>query len=253
MKKTFLLLLLILVSASATLAQGSNDYNKWDIYGGYSLNRVESNLSQASFTSAGGTQTFTNLCSAATGQQIGPNSQQFFCKRRNANGLEGAVTYNISRYVGVQGDFTAHFKSTSYLDTFTPPGVKQTLSNRERLYNVLGGIQIKNNRRDARIKPFARALVGFARYTNQQSQTLDLFPQFNFTIQDRDTRFALKVGGGLDLRAGKRIDIRLISFDYNPVFAGNRNPRSVSGPFTAVSFTGRTANNYTIGAGIVIH
>jgi len=72
-------------------------------------------------------------------------------------------------------------------------------------------------------------------------------------IQDRDTSFALKVGGGLDIRAGKRIDIRLIQVDYNPVFSGNRNARSISGPFTAVSFTGKTANNYTIGAGIVIH
>jgi hypothetical protein len=253
MKKTFLLLLFVLASASVGLAQGSNDYHRWDIYGGYSLNRTESNLTKASFTSSGGTQTFTNLCSAATGAQIGPNSQKFFCTRRNFHGFEGSVTYNVSRYVGIQGDITGHFKTQSYLDTFTPPGVKQTLNNRERLYNFLGGIQIKNNRRDARIKPFGRMLVGVARYTNEQSQTLDLFPQFNFAIQDRATSFALKVGGGLDIKAGKRIDIRLIEVDYNPVFAGNRNPRSISGPFTAVSFTGRTANNFTIGAGIVIH
>ncbi len=253
MKRIILLTILVLAFVSASQAQGSNDYHKWDIYGGYSLNRIESNLSQASFTSSSGTQTFTNLCSAATGQQIGPNSQKFFCTRRNANGLEGSVTYNVSRYVGIQGDFTAHFKSTSYLDTFTPPGVKQTLANQERLYNVLGGIQIKDNSKSKRVKPFAHALAGFARYTNRQAQTLDLFPQFNFVIQDRDTSFALKVGGGLDIKAGKRIDIRLISFDYNPVFSGNRNPRSISGPFTAVSFTGKTANNYTIGAGIVIH
>jgi hypothetical protein len=53
--------------------------------------------------------------------------------------------------------------------------------------------------------------------------------------------------------AGRRIDIRVIEMDYHPVFAGDRNPRSVAGPFTSVSFTGRTAHNFTIGAGIVIH
>lgn len=253
MRKLCLLSLFVLASASVGLAQGADDYNKWEVYGGYSLARVESNITRASFTSANGTQTFTDLCSAATGQEIGPNSQKFFCTRRNFNGFEGSVSYNVSKYIGVKGDFTAHFKSQSFVDKFTPPGVTQTLANTERLYNFLGGLQIKNNSRSARIKPFAHALAGFARYTNRQQQTLDLFPQFNFVIEDRDTSFAMKVGGGLDIRAGKRIDIRVIELDYNPVFAGDRQPKSVSGPFTNVSLTGRTANNFTIGFGIVIH
>lgn len=253
MKRTFLLSILILASASAALAQGSNDYHKWDIYGGYSLGRMESNVNSASFTSSGGTETFSNLCSKATGDMIGPNFQKFFCSRRNFNGVEGAVTYNVSRYVGIKADFTGHFKSQTYVDKFTPPGVTQTVSNQERLYNVLGGIQIKDNSTAKRAKPFAHALVGFARYTNRQAQTLDLFPQFNFVIQDRETSFALKLGGGLDIRAGKRIDIRAIQIDYNPMFAGNRRAKSISGPFNPVNFTGRTTQNFTVGAGIVIH
>ena len=253
MKRIFLLSLLILVSASAALAQGSNDYHKWDIYGGYSLGRMESNISSASFTSAGGTQTFTNLCSAATGQEIGPNSQKFFCTRRNFNGVEGSVTRNVSKYVGLQGDVSGHFKSQAFVDVFNPPGATQTLANEERLWQFLGGIQIKNNQRDARVKPFARALVGFARYTNRQSQTIDIFPAFNFVIEDRETSAALKLGGGLDVRVSKHVDIRVVQIDYNPVFAGDRNPKSVSGPFSTVRFNGTTANNFTIGFGIVIH
>jgi opacity protein-like surface antigen len=252
MKKTLLLTFLILACASAGLAQSSDDYHKWDIYGGYSLGRFERNLDSASFTGLGGTQTFTNLCSTATGDIIGPNSQHFFCDRRSFNGVEGAVTYNVSKYVGIKGDFTAHFKSQTYVDIFTPPGITQTLSNHERLYQALGGIQIKDNRAARRFKPFAHALVGFARYTNQQEQTVDLFPVANFVIEDRETSFAMKLGGGLDIRVGKRLDIRVVQVDYNPVFAGDRNPRTITGPFT-VSFTGRTANNFTIGAGIVIH
>ena len=253
MRKLWLLSLFILATASLGLAQSSDDYNKWEVYGGYSLGRFESNITKASFTSSNGTQTFTDLCSAATGQQIGPNSQKFFCTRRNFNGLEGSITYNLSRYIGIKGDFTGHFKTQSFVDRFTPPGVTQTLANTEHLYNFLAGVQIKNNSRSARIKPFAHALAGFARYTNRQQQTLDLFPQFNFTIEDRETSFAMKLGGGLDIRAGKRLDIRVIEVDYNPVFAGDRNPRSIAGPFTSVSFTGRTANNFTVGFGIVIH
>src|SRR5580765_388677 len=249
MKEICLLSLFMIVSASAALAQ--NDYHKWDIYGGYSLGRFETNVNGASFTSGGGTQTFSNLCSTTTGDMIGPNFQKFFCTRRNFNGVEGAVAYNVSKYVGIKGDFTAHFKSQGYTDNFAP--VTQVISNKERLYQFLGGIQIKNNRRDARVKPFAHVLGGFARYTNRQAQTLDLFPQFNFVIQDRETSFAMKLGGGLDVRVSKRIDIRVIQVDYNPVFAGDRGAKIISGSFNPITFTGRTAHNFTIGAGIVIH
>jgi hypothetical protein len=253
MNKVWILAILILGCAQFAFGQGADDYNKVEVYGGYSLGRFQNNINSASFTSVGGTQTFTNLCSAATGQEIGPNSQKFFCTRRNFNGFDGSITYNVSKYVGIKADFTAHFKTQSFVDKFTPPGVTQTLSNTERLYNFLGGVQVKNNSKEKRIKPFAHALVGMARYTNRQQQTLDLFPQFNFTIQDRETSLALKLGGGLDIRAGKNIDIRVIEIGYNPVFAGDRHPQSISGPFTSVTFAGKTAHNFTVGVGIVIH
>jgi hypothetical protein len=251
MKKIWLLAITMLAAATIANAQGSKDYDKWDIYGGYSLGRFTSNVNQATFNSAGGPEVFSALCSVATGQMLGPNSQKFFCARRNFNGFEGSIARN-SRHIGIVGDFTAHFKKTHYLDNFTPPGVNQTLDNEERFYQFLGGMQFKLKPRSARVKPFAQVLAGFARYTNRQSQTIDLFPQFNFTLQDRVTSFAMKVGGGLDIRAGKRIDVRVIQVDYNPVFAKDRNPERISGPFTA-SFVGRTMNGLTIGAGIVIH
>jgi hypothetical protein len=250
-----LLLLAVLIAACAPIAfaQGTDDYNKLEVYAGYSLGRVKTNINSASFTSGGGTETFTNLCSNATGDMLGHTFQRFFCTHRSFSGFDGSITYNVSKYVGIKGDFTGHSKTEAFVDNFTPPGVNQTVSNQERLYNFLGGVQIKNNSKTARLKPFAHALAGVARYTNRQRQTLDLFPQFNFTIEDRVTSFALKLGGGLDLRMGKRIDLRVFEFDYNPVFAGDRNPKSISGPFTGVSFKGKTAHNYSIGVGIVIH
>jgi hypothetical protein len=250
--KSVCLLLLVLASASVSLAQGSNDYNKVDIYAGYSMGRFTSNVHQATFTSAGGSQTFSALCSQATGEEIGPNSQKFFCARRNFNGFDASVTGNVSRYLGITGNVTGHWKKTSYLDNFTPPGVNQTLANDEKLWSFLAGVQLKDNSRSKRVKPFGHVLAGFARYSNKQSQTLDLFPAFNFTIDDRFTGFAMKIGGGLDIKVGKRVDIRVIQADYTPVFAKDRNPERISGPFTP-SLVGRTMNGLTIGAGIVIH
>jgi len=244
--------LLIVACPVFGLAQGSRNYNRFEVYGGFSASQVESTVNQASFTGLGGTQTFTNLCSTQTGAVVGPNFQSFFCTRRNFNGFDASATFNITKYIGIKGNVTGHFRSQNYVDRFNPPGLTQTIDNQERLYQFLGGIQIKNNSKSARFKPFAHALAGFARYTNRQSQDLDLFPFANFTIEDRETSLAMKLGGGIDLRAGKRFDVRVIEIDYHPVFAGNRNPRSIAGPFT-VNFGGKTAHNFTIGIGLVIH
>jgi opacity protein-like surface antigen len=252
MRKFWLLLILTVACPMGGLAQGSKDYNKFEVYGGFSASQAESTVTQASFTGLGGTQTFTNLCSPQTGDVIGPNFQSFFCTRRNFNGFDASATFNVTKYIGIKGNVTGHFRSQSYVDRFNPPGLTQTIVNKERLYHFLGGIQIKNNSTTKRAKPFAHALVGFARYTNRQSQDLDLFPFANFTIEDRETSFAMKLGGGIDLRAGKRFDVRVIEIDYNPIFAGNRNPRAIAGPFS-VSFGGNTAHNFTIGIGLVIH
>jgi len=243
----------LLTIGGLSVSAQTNDYNKLEGYVGYSAARFKTNLESASFTSNSGTQTFSSLCSAATGEMIGVNSQKFFCERRTFHGFDASITYNLTRYIGIKGNVDGHFKSSAFVDKFTPPGVTQTLANEERLYNFLGGIQIKDNSRTTRIKPFAHLLAGVARYTNRQSQILDLFPQFNFTINDSVTSPALKLGGGLDIRAGKRIDIRVIELDYNPIFTRDRNAQSISGPFPTVSFKGTTAHSFTIGFGIVIH
>jgi hypothetical protein len=251
-----LLPLIILLAACAPLrglAQSAGDYNRLEFYGGYSLARTESTTTSLTFVDpTGHSSTFSDLCSTATGEMLGPNSQKFFCERRNFNGFDASLTYNVTKYVGLKADVTGHFKSEQFVDVFTPPGVTQTISTRERLYQFLAGVQVKNNSRAARFKPFAHALVGAARYTARQQQDIDLFPEFNFVARDRETSFAMKLGGGLDIRAGRHVDIRVFELDYNPIFAGDRSYETVSGPFTFTS-TGRTAHNFTFGFGIVIH
>jgi len=253
MRKVTFGLLLVVASAVTASAQGSNDYHKWEGYGGYSLGRFETNAESLSFTGGGGTQTFTNLCSPATGAMIGPNSQKFFCERRSFNGFDGSVAYNVTRYVGLKGDVTGHFKSETFVDIFTPPGATQTITNKERLWNFLAGVQIKDNSPSPRIKPFGHALAGVARYTDRITQTIDLFPAFNFVVEDRETAFAMKLGGGIDVRVSNAVDIRVIEFDYNPMFAGDRRVKSISGPFDPVTFQGKSAHNFTVGFGIVVH
>jgi hypothetical protein len=249
----FQTIVVLLAACALPVIAQSDDYNKVEVFAGYSLASTKSTTASLSFTDPGGqTQTFSNLCSQQTGEMLGPNSQGFFCDRRNFNGFDASITFNLSKYVGIKGDFSGHFKKEAFVDRFNPPGLTQTITVNEKLFNFLAGVQVKNNGKTARIKPFAHALFGAARYSNTQQQTLDLFPQGNFVAEDKTTSFAMKLGGGIDIRAGKRVDIRVFGFDYNPVFGRDRDYKTVSGPFT-FSSTGKRADNIIFSFGIVIH
>ena len=241
-------LLIIGIAAGAHAA----DFNRIEWSGGYSRSRVKSNVEEITFTTpGGGTDGFTDLCSAATGEHLGTDSQRFFCKGRGFNGANVSFTYNLSRYVGIKTDLAAYTKSETFVDDFG--GIIQTIDVDEHLQTLLTGVQLKDNGSGAgRWRPFGHALAGFARYTNRQSQDIDAFPMFNFTAKDRETSLALKIGGGLDVSLTPRVDLRLIEIDYQPIFAGDRNMKTVSGPFT-FHLKGKTAANTVIGFGIVIH
>jgi Outer membrane protein beta-barrel domain len=250
-RRLLLLAALALALAPQCFAQSADDYNKVEVYGGYSLGRFKSPAASLSFTDpTGATTTFNDPCGPAATAAFGANSQKFFCERRNFNGFDASVTYNFTRYLGIKGNVTGHFRTERFIDAFPP--ATQVTDTRERLYNFLAGVQVKDNSRAARFKPFAHALAGVAHYSDRAQQTIDLFPEFNFVDDDLVTAFALKVGGGIDIRAGRRIDIRAVEFDYNPFFAGEHHGATISGPFTFASH-GKTAQNYTVGFGIVIH
>lgn len=256
MKTNYLIRILVLsnvvlvLSAAAAFAQ--SDYNKFEVYGGYSHSWVTSNTKAQNVVITGvGTLSITDMCSSAFTDDLGPNLQkQFYCSRRGFNGFDGSATYNFTKYLGVQGDFTGSYKKDRIVDT--GGGETTTVNTTERLYNFLGGIQIKNNGRDARVKPFAHVLAGAARYSATLNQTVQPDTAFSFQLHDSVTSFAMKLGGGIDVRAGRRIDIRVIEADYNPIFARDRALQAVSGPFT-VSATGKTTHNFSIGFGVVFH
>src|SRR5581483_6773488 len=85
MKRIILLTILFLAFVSASQAQGSNDYHKWDIYGGYSLNRIESNLSQASLPRAAAPRPLP-ICAAR------PPGSRLVRTRRNFSAPAGTPT-----------------------------------------------------------------------------------------------------------------------------------------------------------------
>lgn len=178
MRKLLFSVIIIACAASFSFAQ-SDDYNKVDIYAGFSHGRID----------------------------FGGSDFEGF------NGVEGAVTGNISRYVGLKGDYAFHYKS---FDAPAPFNVTA------KTHTLVGGVQFKDNSKEKKLKPFAHLMAGLAN------------GRVSGFVSDSETGFAGVIGGGLDVRLSDRVDFRLVQLDYNPTRLG-----------------GETQHNFRVGIGLV--
>jgi hypothetical protein len=215
MKNLFIAFGLALLSAGLVFGQ-STDIKKGEVYVGYSNGQID------------------------TGVDSGSSINDFFRDRENFNGFEVSGVYNLGRWFGVKGDFSAHFNSTRFNEVFPDPSGPVTVNtkNSNSLYNFLGGIQVKDNNKSGTWKPFAHALIGAAHARSKFTEltcttsTGTTCPT-GFTNETfSDTGLAGAIGGGLDIRLNDKIQIRAIQIDYNPVRIGgftNHNARFGAG------------------------
>lgn len=212
MFKTILIGTIILACASMAAAQ--SDYKKFEFFGGFSHNRVDTGLGDDD-----------------------PSFQDIIDEREGFNGFEVSATGNISRYFGLKGDFSGHFKNES----FPIPGVPgANVDIDSRLFNFLGGVQLKDNSTEGTFKPFAHALAGAAHARNSVDfndvACIAIVPSPCSPFTESETGFAAAIGGGLDIKASDRVSIRAIQVDYNPT-----------------RLFDSTQHNFRFGVGIVFH
>lgn len=155
------------------------------------------------------------------------------------HGFNLSGVYNLTRYFGIKGDFSATYKDQDITSTSTGDAGTQTIRYRANtsLYNFLGGVQFKDNGSTRRLKPFAHALVGVGHRRIGFSDfecTPDQVCAAVVSGETGRTGLAGAFGGGLDITIKKRIQFRMIQADYNPV-----------------RVFGRTEHNARFGAGIV--
>ena len=213
MVKTILIALTILTCASLAAAQ-SNDYKKFEFFAGFSHNRIDTGIGDDD-----------------------PDLGDIISEREGFNGFNTSITGNITRYVGLKADFSGHFKS----ETFPLGSIPDAVNLKSRLYNFMGGVQLKNNSTDATFKPFVHALAGVAHARNRveisNAGCIAIVPSPCPVDENlNETGFAAAFGGGIDIRASNRVDIRVIQVDYNPT-----------------RLFDSTQHNFRIGVGIVIH
>jgi hypothetical protein len=195
--RKLILVLMLAICAGVSVSAQATDYNESEFYIGYSNGQVDGSTSRFIKTS----NDFG---------EIGP--LQF-------HGVGVAGVYNFGRYFGVKGDVSATFHGGDFT---IPVNTTTTISGtgRNSLYNVLGGVQIKDNKTEGRIKPFAHFLVGLGHARTSVTSTCS--PSVNctnvfVTPSSTETGIAGAFGGGLDVRINNRFDFRVAQIDYNPV------------------------------------
>jgi opacity protein-like surface antigen len=191
---------LLLGSALLVLAQSSdpNEHPKFEFFVGYSA------LGEAN----------------STGISFGPNSNVGANYTAKA-GFETSTIGNLSKRFGIKADFSAHFNNESASGSITActpacTTVTQNFQVKTRVYNFLAGPEFKA-RNSTRFTPFAHALGGVA-HTSASFTTPG--PTVNLLLKKNDNSFAMALGGGLDIRASKRVSFRAL-MDYNPVFVND--------------------------------
>lgn len=201
MFKTLLIGITVVACASLAAAQ-SDDYKKFELFGGYSYNNISHTVGD---------------------DDLADDPAEF-------RGFNTSVGRNISRYMGLKFDFSGHFNNRTIPFGQNASGIDLNT----RVYNFLGGVQFKNNSSDAdsNFKPFFHALVGAAHIRNRVDIRNDVCVAISpvpcppdFTV--KDTGFAAAIGGGVDISVNDRIDIRLIQIDYNPTRLFDSTQRSL--------------------------
>lgn len=197
MKKQILVFCVIIIANIFTFAQNQSDeYQKAEFFAGYSNE---------------------NIIRKERGDVNGP----FINKDHlNTNGFNVSGVFNFSRFVGVKADFSGAYANSNDSILILPSNQTITFRSNNSLYNVLGGIQIKDNASSSRVKPFGYALIGagHARSKVKNITCLPTITNCQSLVTNRiETGFASAFGGGLDIKINDRLDFRIIKIDYNPI------------------------------------
>jgi len=188
-------IIFLLGGSHSAIAQPSEDDPKYELFIGFSQNRIKvQTLNDKGFPVA---------------------------ERVGFNGFDTQVTVNLKKYFGLKGDVSGHFRRD------TQPFGSLTTRSGIDLYNALVGPQVRARNR-SRFTPYAHALFGAAHSRSRIS--LSGFPE----SQRSTTRFAMAVGGGLDVSLNRHFGLRVVQVDYNPIFFSGAREDAVRYSFGVV-------------------
>ena len=143
-----------------------------------------------------------------------PNTNDFLDRRSTLQGVNGAGTLFVLGNLGLTGDVSFNRKGRE-VDV-----MGDEFSEHIDVWYFMGGPSYALPSSE-HFQPFARILAGVARTNYQQEQEressngVDLISLFELGTTD----FAMGFGGGVDVKVAERFRIRVIQFDWAPVFS----------------------------------
>ncbi len=175
MRKFIALAVIVLAAVTVAAAQ---EVPQVEIFGGYSLFHFDK----------------MDADTFATGAGAPPGS---FAINQNMHGWEGAVQFNINKWLGAVADFSGHYG--------TPGEITGVGGVTGHTYNYLFGPQI--NVRGQKAKGFVHVLFGGNNFAFNDNPTLGV-------IGGSDNAFGMAIGGGVDVNVTKKVAVRVGQFDY---------------------------------------
>lgn len=198
MKMRWILLSIIFFVAGAA----AQDNPQWEVFGGFQYTRFSTGVTQSSLNAA--TQ-ILGLPPLSLGAHL------------NLSGWNVSLQENRNSWLGGVVDFSGNYVTKSFI-VLQIPGTTDTLRNRIRFYTFMAGPQV-TMRKNSRLQPFARALVGGARLKVEDTGLENGAPATN-TLSGGETGFAMGGGGGVDFHFARHVAVRVVGDYIRPYVGG---------------------------------
>lgn len=192
---------------------------------------------------------YSNLQSEGLPDRNDPNwpfNTAFFSNRSTLHGVNAAITGYGSAGIGLTGDFS--FGRRGHTNAFTGGQDNRHTDT----YYFLGGPSFKFSPR-TKVQTFVRVMAGAAHTRFKASQEFTgSGGSITNSFEVGSTDFAASAGGGFDVRVGERTKLRVIQFDYAPVFLRDRTVQVLgsSGVIQPSTLEGQRQDNFRFSFGV---
>lgn len=192
---------------------------------------------------------YANLQGEGLPERNDPNwvfNTDFFKARTTLHGINASVSGYGDSGIGFTGDVS--FSRRGRTDNFSGG----TDERHTDIYYFLGGPSVKFST-DHTLQPFARVMAGAAHTRFEVSRSVSASGGTSSSqFEVGSTDFAAGVGGGLDIRIGGRAKLRVIQFDWLPVFLRDRTVDVLgsNGVIQPSTLNGQRQDNFRFSFGI---
>ncbi len=189
-KMTWFAIFLSFVFTQSALAQ---ETPRVEIFGGYSYLRVTTD-----------------------DDFLGPNGGSGSLDSISGNGFMTSAAYNLTKRIGIVGEFSRHTKETNLQNLIRQTGIPNVRVE-TRVSTFLFGPRF--TLRSESVEPFAHFLVGGAHGSFDISG-------LGVSASDSGTAFTFAAGGGVDIKFSQRLVVRLVQADYLRTLTGGSDLNS---------------------------